>query len=83
MLKKIKSPYILKNISKYINEKLLLKLIIHNKSLQNKLDININTYKYYNQIEILLIPELIKEKNVFINIHNKNEFCHIYFIITK
>ena len=43
--KSIESSYILKNIFSYLSEKQKLKIIIYNKHLQKKLDINIEDYK--------------------------------------
>ena len=45
MLSNVKSIYIIKMISGYLNEKILFKLIRYNKSFQNKLNINIFNYK--------------------------------------
>ena len=45
MLTDIKSAYTLKCIFSFIESKIQLKLIIHNKQLQSMLDININSYK--------------------------------------
>ena len=45
MFNNIKSVYILKLIFNLISEKNKLKLIIHNKQLQTKLEINLKTYK--------------------------------------
>ena len=46
MLENIKSSYICKIIFSYINEKTKLKILKYNKSLQNKLDINLVYYKF-------------------------------------
>jgi len=43
--KLIESLYILKNIFSFLSEKEKLFIIIYNKQLQKKLDININDYK--------------------------------------
>ena len=48
--KSIKSLYILKDIFSFLSEKQKLELIIYNKDLQNKLDINIENYKRINGI---------------------------------
>ena len=47
MLKNIKSQYILSFIFSYTNEKIKLNLLKYNKTLQNKLNINITTYKNF------------------------------------
>ena len=41
----IRSEYILKQIFEHLNQKIFLKIIKYNKSIQNKLDINQNNYK--------------------------------------
>ena len=43
--KSIESLYILKDIFSFLSEKQKLKIIIYNKYIQNKLDINIEDYK--------------------------------------
>ena len=43
--KSIESSYILKDIFSFLSEKRKLKIIIYNKHLQKKLDINIEDYK--------------------------------------
>ena len=66
--KYIKSKYILKQIAEHLIKKRLFKIINYNKLIQEKLDIRIIDYKkYYEQIEIELIPININEKNYFIN----------------
>ena len=52
----IRSEYILKQIFEHLNQKIFLKIIKHNKSIQNKLDINQNDYKKFCEIEIEIIP---------------------------
>ena len=82
----IKCDYILRFIFDNLSEKRNLKIVRKNKSLQERLEINIKDYKKYkNRIEMNLIPipiqELKDEKNIFIN-YDKNEkksFYHIYF----
>ena len=49
MLKNIKSSYILKIIFSKTNEKVKLNLLKYNKILQNKLNINITTYKNFSK----------------------------------
>ena len=84
MLDNIKSLYILKAIFTNLSKRKYLCLIIHNKKLQSKLNISIDTYiKYYNQIEIEIIPDKnqINNNNKFINIMDERDksFYHIYF----
>jgi len=84
MLDNIKSLYILKSIVINLSNRTYMRLIIHNKNLQKKLNISIDNYiKYYNQIEIEIIPDknkIVKE-NKFINILEEKDkhFYHIYF----
>ena len=80
-LKYIKSKYILKQITDYLTKNKLLKIINYNKLIQNKLDIGIIDYKkYYEQIEIELIPINIDDINYFINIKDEyKSYYHIYF----
>ena len=83
MLNEIKSKYILKKILEYISEGTNLNLFKYNKNLQNKLQLSIDNYKIYTQIEI----EVITRKDLyqgygeyqFINIIGDKSFYHIYF----
>ena len=52
----LKSKYILKKIFDIMEINKSLKIIQFNKSLQQRLDININNYKEYSEIEIEIIP---------------------------
>ena len=86
----IKCDYILRFIFDNLSEKRSLKIVQRNKSLQERLEININDFKKYkNRIEMILITipfqDLKDEKNIFIN-YDKNEkksFYHIYFNNTR
>ena len=55
MLENIKSPYITKKIFNYIEERIKYKLLKYNKSLQNK--ININLINYMKSSEKYIIYE--------------------------
>ena len=84
-LYKIRSDYVLKEIFKHLQLKLLLKIIKYNKALQKRIDINKKYYQNYSKIIIELIPiENINTKTYFINIDKgfKN-FYHIYFDYRK
>ena len=48
MLDNIKSVYFLRSIFSSIYEKTKLKVVIYNKNIQNKLDINITYYKFFS-----------------------------------
>ena len=75
----IKSIYILKQILDNLEETKLLNLIRYNKCHQNKLNLDINTYKDAKKIEIEIIPFKFDYEK-FINIPFKKEmFFHIYF----
>ena len=80
--RKIRNKYILQQIFEHLNQKKFLKVIKHNKNIQNKLDINQNHYKTYCDIEIEIIPtEDYHTKEPFINFNNKEEesYYHIYY----
>ena len=78
-LKNIKSSYILSKISTNLRIQKFLSVIKYNKSLQNKLNLNIKDYQEYSEIEIELIPYPFKYGE-FININKKEKlYYHIYF----
>ena len=54
MLENIKSAYTLKCIFSFIKFKSQLELIVHNKQLQTKLDINLNSYKNSSHIYLVI-----------------------------
>ena len=81
MYNKIKSKYILKIIFSYINPKISLGIIKYNKKIQSKLELSLEDYKGYNQIEIDIIPIdcLPKKSNDIIFIEKGTEpYFHIY-----
>ena len=79
LFKNIKSEYILTYIFNNLNEKKFLQIIKYNKILQKRLNKDINDYKAYNQIEIEIFPNKIYNKNIFINIPEKDKpYYHIY-----
>ena len=79
-LKNIKSKYILKEIVYNLQQKRLLKIIKTNKNFQNILDIGINDYKkYYEEIELEIIPAKEYFRNRFISIPSEyDSYYHIY-----
>ena len=83
-LENIKSKYILKQIFDILPKKKALKIIKENKTLQNKLEINLNDYMKYseifNPIEIEIIP-IAKSYSSFFNIPKEAEesYFHLYF----
>ena len=75
----IKSNFIANKIIKIMPKNKLLEIIKYNKKLQQKLNIDINSYKEYLEIEIEIIPAENKNDN-FIIINEKNRaYYHIYF----
>ena len=82
-MENIRSKYILKQIFSKININICLNVIKYNKNLQQKLDIDINVYKDYTQIEIEVIPIKNIEGTFRLSIYNiskkKHKYCHTYF----
>ena len=76
----IKCKYILKQIFNNLSQRNLLKMIKYSKAIQNELNISINDYKKFSQIEIELIPAE-NQYGEFIHINNKEDekYYHIYF----
>ena len=76
----IKSNFILKKAFNFLQQRKKLEMIKYNKSIMKRLNININDYKEYNEIEIEIIPHKNKYGN-FINIQNKEnkKYFHICF----
>jgi len=79
IFKNLKSIYILRKIFDNTFKKVELKIIKYNKDIQQRLDITLNNYKKYSEIEIEIIP--CKEKcGKFINIKYKyQQYYHIFF----
>ena len=79
-LKDLSSKYLLKKIFSLIEQKQAFEIVHYNKSLQEKLDLGLNDYKTYKNIEIELIPKYTSF-NKFINILSKEDYSliHIYF----
>jgi len=82
-LKNVKSHYIIQIIFEYMTERKSLETIRYNKSIQKRINININHYKAYyekySSIELDIIP--MKGKyGEFININEEDKkYFHIYF----
>ena len=55
LFEKIRSKYILKKLFENLNEKKMLQIVKYNKIIQDKLNLDINNYMRYSQIEIELI----------------------------
>ena len=79
ILENIKSRYILSKIYDNMIKKKKLQIVKYNKRIQNRLNLDVNDYKEYCEIEIEIIPT--KDKyGKFINIDENDElFYHIYF----
>ena len=54
MLENIKSPFIIKKIFSHFHDNIELELIKYNKEFQNALNIDINNYKIFREISIIL-----------------------------
>ena len=82
-LKNIKSNVILKLFFGYVNEGRLLETIKYNKSIQKRINININNYKdYFEKISIIEIEikPMKGEYGIFIEINkNDRKYYHIFF----
>jgi len=79
----MKSHYIILKLFEYMTERKLLEAIRYNKSIQKRINININHYKANfetkTSIELDIIPKK-GEYGEFININEKDKnFFHIYF----
>ena len=75
----IKSKYILKKIFEFLLTKKSFEIIKHNKIIKSLLEISINSYKEYSELEIEIILAKNKFGN-FINLSEKNEkYFQIFF----
>ena len=79
IIENIKSRYILSKIYNNMTIKKKLEIVKYNKRIQNRLNLSVNDYKEYCEIEIEIIPT--KDKyGEFINIDVNDElYYHIYF----
>ena len=82
-LRNVKSHYIIQLIFEYTTERKSLEAIRYNKSIQKRINININHYKAYSEtktsIELDIIPKKGEYSN-FINIYGEDKkYIHIYF----
>jgi len=79
----IKSKYILKQILENLHKKRLLQIIKYSKIIQEKINIGVNDFKKYNEIEIEIfgyICDKNQNKISFINIPEADRpYYHIYF----
>ena len=75
----IKSNHILQKIFIILQKKNLLEIIKYNKKLQKRLNIDINSYKEYLQIEIEIIPAENKYDDFICFNKEDRKYYHIYF----
>jgi len=83
LLRKVKSDYIIQKFFGYMTKRKSLETIKYNKSIQKRIDININHYKAYSEeyssIELDIIP-MKGEYHEFININKEDKkYFHIFF----
>ena len=78
ILENIKSRYILSKIYNNITIKKKLEIVKYNKKIQNRINLSVNDYKEYCEVEIEIIPKKGKYGK-FININENDElYYHIY-----
>ena len=79
ILENIKSRYILSKIYNNMTIKKKLEIVKYNKKVQNRLNLSVNDYKEYCEIEIEIMPTIDKYSK-FINIQKNDKlYYHIYF----
>ena len=83
MLENIKSKYILEKNFNIVQKKKYLEIIVHNKNIQQRLNLNIKNYQEYSQTYTPIEIEIISIKNTnskITNINNKEDekYFHIY-----
>ena len=80
IIENIKSRYILSKIYNNMTKKKKLEIIKYNKKIQNRLNLDVNDYKEYSEIEIEIIPT--KDKyGKFININENDKLYYHIFLI--
>ena len=83
LLRNLKSDYFIQKFFGYMSKRKSLETIRYNKSIQKRINININHYKAYSEeyssIELDIIP-IKGEYGQFINIDEEDKkYFHIYF----
>ena len=79
IIENLKSRYILSKIYNNMTIKKKLIIVKYNKRIQNRLNLSLNDYKEYREIEIEIIPNK-GGYGKFINIKENDElYYHIYF----
>ena len=82
-LRNLKSDYFIQKIFEYMTERKTLKTIRYNKSIQKRINININHYKAYSETKTSIELDIIPMKGKcgeFIRINKEDKkYFHIYF----
>ena len=82
-LRKLKSDYFILKFFEYMTERKSLETIRYNKSIQNRINLNINHYKLYYETKTSIELDIIPMKGKygkFINIKEEDKkYFHIYF----
>ena len=82
-LKNVKSDYFIQKFFGYMTKRKSLETIRYNKSIQKRIDININHYKAYSETKTSIELDIIPMKGKygkFININEEDKkYLHIYF----
>ncbi len=79
MLGNLKGDYFLKEFFDYLKEKKLLDIIKYNKTLQKKMNIDINAYKEYSEQYSSIEIEIIPAKNHYGKFISNEIYAHIFF----
>ena len=84
-LRNLKSDYFIQKFFGYIPERKSLETIRYNKSIQKRIDININHYKAYSETKTSIELDIIPMKGKygqFINIEKEDKkYFHIYYTL--
>ena len=82
-LRNLKSDYFIQKFFGFVSERKSFEIIRYNKSIQKRIDININHYKAYSETKTSIELDIIPMKGKygkFINIKEKDKkYFHIYF----